>query len=121
MPPASASSGISITGTDAAIPCGCGASVVYGSCFCLTWRLGHYTSLKFDRATGKFDMTDTRKYNSGFMGLAEAFVASTNVAGEFDALWRDAATPDETFILSVLNGAEVVYVPARGDRAPTAV
>ena len=54
----------------------------------------------------------------GVMGLAEAFVASTNVAGEFDALWRDAATPDETFILSVLNGAEVVYVGVRNSPRP---
>jgi DNA-binding IclR family transcriptional regulator len=54
----------------------------------------------------------------GVMSLAEAFVASTNVASEFDALWRDAGAPDETLILSVLNGAEVVYVGVRNSARP---
>ncbi|WP_372527163.1 IclR family transcriptional regulator [Piscinibacter sp.] len=53
------------------------------------------------------------------MNLAEAFVASTNVAQEFNALWNRAATPpDETIILSVLNGREVVYVAARHGARP---
>jgi len=54
----------------------------------------------------------------GVMSLAEAFVASTSVAGEFEALWRGAAAPDETLILSVLNGAEVVYVAVRNGSRP---
>jgi len=54
----------------------------------------------------------------GVMSLAEAFVASTNVAGEFDALWRDAGAPEETLILSVLNGADVVYVGVRNSARP---
>ncbi|MFO1340143.1 MAG: IclR family transcriptional regulator [Burkholderiaceae bacterium] len=55
----------------------------------------------------------------GVMSLAEAFVASTNVAGEFDALWRDGGpAPEETLILSVLNGAEVVYVAVRNGSRP---
>lgn len=55
----------------------------------------------------------------GVMNLAEAFVANTHVAGEFDALWRDAgAPPDETLILSVLSGAEVVYVGVRNSARP---
>ena len=54
----------------------------------------------------------------GVMTLAEAFVASTSVAAEFDALWRDAGAPDETLILSVLNGAEVVYVAVRNSARP---
>lgn len=54
----------------------------------------------------------------GVMTLAEAFVASTSVATEFDALWRDAGAPDETLILSVLNGAEVVYVAVRNSARP---
>jgi IclR family transcriptional regulator, blcABC operon repressor len=53
----------------------------------------------------------------GVMGLAEAFVASTDVAHEFAALWHDAA-PDETVILSLLNGVEVVYVGVRGGTRP---
>lgn len=53
------------------------------------------------------------------MTLAEAFVAGTGVAAEFNALWQDgAAAPDETIILSVLNGADVVYVAARNGRRP---
>jgi DNA-binding IclR family transcriptional regulator len=54
------------------------------------------------------------------MGLAEAFVAGTQVTDEFNALWNTAAggAHDETIILSVLNGAEVVYVAARPGRRP---
>jgi DNA-binding IclR family transcriptional regulator len=54
----------------------------------------------------------------GVMSLAEAFVANTSVAGEFDALWRGSAAPDETLILSVLNGTEVVYVAVRNGARP---
>ncbi|MEY8878177.1 MAG: IclR family transcriptional regulator [Leptothrix sp. (in: b-proteobacteria)] len=55
----------------------------------------------------------------GVMSLAEAFVSSTSVVSEFDALWREAGTaPDETLILSVLNGAEVVYVGVRNSARP---
>ena len=54
----------------------------------------------------------------GVMTLAEAFVANTSVASEFDALWRDNAGPEETLILSVLNGAEVVYVAVRNSARP---
>ena len=54
----------------------------------------------------------------GVMGLAEAFVASTHLAGEFDALWRGAGAPDETVVLSVLSGAEVVYVAVRNSARP---
>jgi len=53
----------------------------------------------------------------GVMPLAEAFVASTGLTEEFNALWRDAA-PDETIILSVLNGADVVYIAARHGQRP---
>jgi DNA-binding IclR family transcriptional regulator len=54
------------------------------------------------------------------MGLAEAFVAGTQVTDEFNALWNTTAggAHDETIILSVLNGAEVVYVAARPGRRP---
>jgi IclR family transcriptional regulator, blcABC operon repressor len=54
----------------------------------------------------------------GVMSLAEAFVASTTVAGEFDALWRGSPAPDETLILSVLNGAEVVYLAVHNGSRP---
>ena len=53
------------------------------------------------------------------MGLAEAFIAGTNVAREFDALWTDAGiATDETILLSVLSGAEVIYVGARNGVRP---
>ncbi len=53
------------------------------------------------------------------MSLAEAFVAGTDVAREFNALWKEAATaPDETMLLSVLDGGDVVYVAARNGARP---
>ncbi|WP_310734600.1 IclR family transcriptional regulator [Azohydromonas caseinilytica] len=54
------------------------------------------------------------------MGLAEAFVAGTQVTEEFNALWKATAggAHDETIILSVLDGTEVVYVAARPGRRP---
>ncbi|WP_232540280.1 IclR family transcriptional regulator [Azohydromonas aeria] len=54
------------------------------------------------------------------MGLAEAFVSGTQVTDEFNALWQTAhgGAHDETIILSVLNGADVVYVAARPGRRP---
>ena len=56
------------------------------------------------------------------MGLAEAFVAATGAAQEFDALWRDATpAPDETLVLSVLDGAEVVYVAVCHGMRPLAL
>jgi IclR family transcriptional regulator, blcABC operon repressor len=52
------------------------------------------------------------------MGLAHAFMGRTTPAQEFDALWQElAAPPEDTVILSVLDGIDVVYVAARnGDR-----
>lgn len=51
--------------------------------------------------------------------LAEAFMASTDVAREFDALWAGTAEPpEETLLLSVLDGAEVVYLAARNGTRP---
>src|SRR4051795_6437737 len=45
------------------------------------------------------------------MGLAEAFVAGTDVAQEFNALWATSGTaPEETVLLSVLSGNEALYV-----------
>ena len=53
------------------------------------------------------------------MSLAEAFVASTNVAGEFDALWRASdQPPEETLLLSTLDGADVIYLSARNGTRP---
>ena len=55
----------------------------------------------------------------GVMGLAEAFVASTGVAEEFNALWLEAgAAPEDTVVVSVLSGREVVYVGVRHGTRP---
>jgi DNA-binding IclR family transcriptional regulator len=52
------------------------------------------------------------------MELAHAFVGRTTAAQEFESLWQELeAPPEETVILSVLDGTDVVYVAARnGDR-----
>ena len=52
------------------------------------------------------------------LSLAEAFVAGTGVAQEFGALWQDAAAPEETLVLTVLDEAEVVYVGVRHGSRP---
>ena len=53
------------------------------------------------------------------MSLAEAFVSGTDVAQEFNALWADAgAAPEETVVLSVLNGTDALYVAVRNSSRP---
>lgn len=53
------------------------------------------------------------------MSLAEAFVSGTDVAQEFNALWVDAgAAPEETVVLSVLSGADALYVAVRNSARP---
>ncbi len=54
----------------------------------------------------------------GVMPLAEAFVSSTGITQEFNALWSGEGAPEETVILSVLNGRDVVYIGARNGRRP---
>lgn len=53
------------------------------------------------------------------MPLANSFVSGTDVTQAFNAVWDDMGEPpEETMILSVLNGHEVVYLAARiGSRA----
>ena len=56
---------------------------------------------------------------SGVMNLAQAFVADTNVTQEFSAMWRDIGqSPDEAIVLSVLDGADCVYVAVRNSVRP---
>jgi DNA-binding IclR family transcriptional regulator len=56
---------------------------------------------------------------SRVMGLAEAFIADTNVAQEFGALWQEIKlATDESVILSVLNGTDSVYVAVRNSTRP---
>lgn len=53
------------------------------------------------------------------MPLADAFVSGTDVAQAFNAVWDEmGAPPEETVILSVLNGTDVVYVAARSGARP---
>ncbi len=53
------------------------------------------------------------------MGLAEAFVAGTDVAQEFNALWSTGrSAPEETVVLSVLSGTEALYVARAQQRPP---
>ena len=54
----------------------------------------------------------------GVMGLAEAFVAGTDVAQEFNALWGAGLVPEETVVLSVLSGNEALYVAVRNGARP---
>ena len=51
------------------------------------------------------------------MSLAEAFVAETDVVAEFNRLWQDHQ-PEETVILSVLEGKDVLYLAARNGSQP---
>lgn len=56
------------------------------------------------------------------MGLAEAFISSTDVAREFDALWNDAGSlPEETVVLSVLAGGDALYIGVRNSARPLGV
>ena len=53
------------------------------------------------------------------MGLAEAFVAGTDVAQEFNALWATGGSaPAETVVLSVLDGGDALYVAVRNSARP---
>ena len=53
------------------------------------------------------------------MPLADAFVAGTQVATEFNALFDGAlAAPEETVVLSVLDERDVVYVAAHNGLRP---
>ena len=55
------------------------------------------------------------------MTLAEAFVASSDVAREVDALWLATSpqqAPDETMVLSVLDGDSVLYLAVRNSSRP---
>ena len=53
------------------------------------------------------------------MSLAEAFIAGTDVAQEFNALWGDTgAAPEETVVLSVLSGTDALYVAVRNSARP---
>ncbi len=53
------------------------------------------------------------------MPLASSFVSGTDVTQAFNAVWDEMGqAPEETMILSVLNGHEVVYLAARSGSRP---
>ncbi|RDH99791.1 IclR family transcriptional regulator [Caldimonas thermodepolymerans] len=67
-----------------------------------------------------------RRYEDGsyfigarVLGLAHAFSAHTQVVDEFHRIWSELGQrPEETIILSVLDGADIVYVAARPGSHP---
>lgn len=53
------------------------------------------------------------------MGLAEAFAAGVDEVQEFNALWADGSTlPEETIVLSILDGVDALYLAARKGTKP---
>lgn len=53
------------------------------------------------------------------MGLAGAFLADTDEAQEFNALWADGSPqPEETIVLSVLDESDALYLAARKGTRP---
>ena len=56
------------------------------------------------------------------MDLAHAFLARTDLTIEFVRIWESLALlPEETIILSVLDGADIVYVACRNGSRPLGV
>ena len=59
------------------------------------------------------------RLSSKIVSLAEQFLSGTDVAREFNSLWSDSrSSPEETVLLSVLNGNEAVYVAVRNSVRP---
>ncbi|MFM0397722.1 IclR family transcriptional regulator [Paraburkholderia phytofirmans] len=53
------------------------------------------------------------------VSLAELFLAGTDVAREFNAIWSDSrSSPEETVLLSVLSGSDAVYLAVRNSIRP---
>ncbi len=59
------------------------------------------------------------RLSSKVVSLAQSFLSGTDVAREFNAIWSDSrSSPEETVLLSVLNGNEAVYVAVRNSVRP---
>ena len=74
--------------------------------------------------TGLLTRFENGTYHLGLhvMDLAHAFVARTDLTVEFVRVWESLALlPEETIILSVLDGADVVYVACRNGSRPLGV
>ncbi len=75
-------------------------------------------------ASGLLTRYDNGTYHLGLrvMDLAHAFLARADLTVEFAKLWDEMALlPEETIILSVLDGADVVYVACRNGSRPLGV
>ncbi|HEX6137801.1 MAG TPA: IclR family transcriptional regulator [Casimicrobiaceae bacterium] len=75
-------------------------------------------------ASGLMTRYDNGTYHLGLrvMDLAHAFLARTDLTVEFARLWDAMALlPEETIILSVLDGADVVYIACRNGSRPLGV
>lgn len=72
-------------------------------------------------ALGYLRRHDDGSYTIGprVMNLADAFTAGTGVVSEFATLWSQARSlPEETVVLAILDGADVVYVATRAGTRP---
>ena len=59
------------------------------------------------------------RLSSKVVSLAESFLAGTDVAREFNSIWSESkSAPEETVLLSVLNGNEAVYLAVRISAQP---
>jgi DNA-binding IclR family transcriptional regulator len=72
-------------------------------------------------ATGLIERLDKGGYHLGarVMDLAHAYLARTDVTAEFQAIVQaQAPMPEESLVLSVLDGADIVYVGCRNGTRP---
>lgn len=59
------------------------------------------------------------RLGSKIVSLAGSFLAGTDVAREFNAIWSDSrSSPEETVLLSVLSGTDAVYLAVRNSVRP---
>lgn len=59
------------------------------------------------------------RLSSKIVSLAGSFLAGTDVAREFNAIWSDSrSSPEETVLLSVLSGSDAVYLAVRNSVRP---
>ena len=83
-------------------------STVHGLCATLT-------------QAGLIERLDNASYHLGarVMDLAHAYMARTDVGAEFQAIIKaEAPMPEESLVLSVLDGADIVYVGCRNGSRP---
>jgi IclR family transcriptional regulator, blcABC operon repressor len=68
------------------------------------------------------DTDDTYRLGPHVLELSRAYLAKTDLPGEFDRLCRELdVLPDQTLVLSVLNETDVVYIGRRRGSRPIGV